>query len=337
MELYLTWHLPVIWYLYLAGLGAGAVVISGYSFLANMNNDVGHYHYFRMARLGAFIGPFPVIIGVSLLILELGRPFRPLNLYKVINLSPMSIGSWFLLVFIITSVIYGLTFITSTRAQWASLKQRVIPLQRALALLNIPLGIGVGVYTGILLGAMPSRPLWNSPILALLFLISALSTGIASIMLGRSILHRKPPEAVPSRRIRDRGRRIAGKRPGRRYHETGYLLATTDLIFITMELMVIFLFIMFAHLTVGNLKYAMSAILPGGAMAHTFWLWVVLVGLVIPAVVELVTVLPRLLYNVPFTAHRSLEFAVSVAVLVGGFMLRYVIVVAGQITGPVGI
>ena len=337
MELYLTWHFPVIWYLYLAGLGSGAVAISGYSFLANTNYEAGHYHYFRMARLGAFIGPFPVILGVSLLIFELGRPFRPLNLYKVINLSPMSIGSWFLLVFIVTSAIYGLTFLTSTRPQWEQLKQRVVPLQRTLALLNIPLGIGVAVYTGILLGAMPSRPLWNSPILALLFLISALSTGIASIMLGRSLLHHKSPDAVPTRRIRERGRRKAAKRPGRRYHETGYLLATTDLIFISMELLVIFLFIMFAHLTVGNLKYAMSAILPGGAMAHTFWIWVVLVGLVIPAVVELFTVLPRLIYDVPFQVHRSLEFAVSAAVLVGGFMLRYVIVIAGQITAPVGI
>lgn len=337
MELYMTWHLPVIWYLYLAGLGAGAVVISAYSYLANTQYDTGHYHYFRMARLGAFIGPFPVILGVSLLIFELGRPFRPLNLFKVINLSPMSIGSWFLLLFIITSLIYGLTFVTSLRPQWDGLKQRIVPVQKALALLNIPLGIGVAVYTGILLGAMPSRPLWNSPILALLFLVSAMSTGIAAIMLGRSVLHSKSPEAVPNRRIRTRGRRMAAKRPGRRYHETGYLLATTDLTLISIELLVIFLFIMFAHLTVGNLKYAMAAILPGGEMAMSFWIWVVLIGLVIPGLVELVTVLPRLVYNVPFVAHRSLEFAVSVAILVGGFMLRYVIVVAGQLTAPTGI
>ena len=336
MELYMTWGLPVIWYLYLAGLGAGAVVISGYSYLANTQFEGGHYHYFRMARLGAFLGPFPVIIGVSLLILELGRPFRPLNLYKVINLSPMSIGSWFLLLFIITSLVYGLTFVTSLRPQWDDWKQRVVPVQRALALLNIPLGIGVAVYTGILLGAMPSRPLWNSPILALLFLISAMSTGIGAIMLGRSVLHVKSPAAEPNRRIRTRGRRMT-KRPGRRYHETGYLLSTTDLTLISLELLVIFLFIMFAHLTVGNLKYAMAAILPGGEMATTFWFWVVFIGLVVPGLVELVTILPRWLYNVPFVAHRGLEFAVSVAILVGGFMLRYVIVVAGQITGPTGI
>ena len=72
-------------------------------------------------------------------------------------------------------------------------------------------------------------------------------------------------------------------------------------------------------------------------MSATFWVWVVMIGLVIPGLVELVTVLPRMVYNVPFVAHRSVEFAVSVAILVGGFMLRYVIVVAGQITAPTGI
>jgi formate-dependent nitrite reductase membrane component NrfD len=337
MEHALTWHYPVIFYLYLAGLGAGAVAIGAYSFLSSDSYSGRHYHYFRMARYGALIGPIPVIIGVSLLIFELGQPSRPLNLFKVINLSPMSIGSWFLLVFIVTSLIFAASFLPSFKGKYASLSERLYPVQKALSLINIPLGVGVAVYTGILLGAMPSRPLWNSPILALLFLVSALSTGIAAIILARSVFHARRPPVVPDRRLRKRGRRMAAKRPGRRYHETGYLLATTDLVLIGTELLVIFLFIMFAHLTVGNLKYAMEMILPGGVMSFTFWFWVVLIGLVVPALVELYTVMPRILYNVPFQAHRPVEFLVSVAVLIGGFMLRYVIVVAGQITGPTGI
>lgn len=337
MEHELTWHFPVITYLYLAGLGAGAVAIGSYSFLGcEGDNEGARYHYFRMARYGALVGPFPIIIGVSLLIFELGRPFRALNLFKVINLSPMNIGSWFLGLFIITSIIYGLSFLPSFKPQYAKLSKRLYPLQNVLAYINIPLGIGVAVYTGILLGGVPSRPLWNSPILALLFLVSALSTGIAAIILARTIFHAKSPEALPDRRLRPHGRRKT-KRPGRRYHEAGYLLASTDLVLIGIELLVIFLFIMFAHLTVGNLRYAMAVILPGGEMAWTFWLWVVLIGLVIPALLELYTVIPRLLYNVAFVAHRPLEIIVSIAVLIGGFMLRYVIVVSGQITGPMGI
>lgn len=336
MEHELTWHLPVIFYLYLAGLGAGAVTVSGYSFLNSVRSPSSAYHYFRMARLGAIIGPIPVIVGVSLLILELGRPFRPLNLFKVINLSPMSIGSWFLLFFIGTGVIYGLTFMFSFRQQDEELNNRLFPLRYGLAMINIPLGIGVAVYTGILLGAMPSRPFWNSPILAFLFLVSALSTGIALIVAARAVFHKKSTDATPDRRERSVGRRKT-KRPGRRYHETGYLLATTDLVLISLELLVIFLFIMFAHLTIGNLKYAMAVLLPGGEMAQEFWIGVVLIGLLIPGAVELYTCLPRMLYNVPFVAHRTVELAISIAVLLGGFMLRYVIVVAGQITGPLGI
>ena len=37
------------------------------------------------------------------------------------------------------------------------------------------------------------------------------------------------------------------------------------------------------------------------------------------------------------TIPRGAEIAVSVVVLIGGFMLRYVVVIAGQITGPVGV
>jgi formate-dependent nitrite reductase membrane component NrfD len=94
---------------------------------------------------------------------------------------------------------------------------------------------------------------------------------------------------------------------------------------------------MFAHLTVGDVKYAVSTILFGGSFAAMFWLWVVLIGLVAPALVELIYVVPRLLYHREFRVPRGVELVVPVAVLVGGFMLRYVIVVAGQVTGLTGI
>ena len=99
----------------------------------------------------------------------------------------------------------------------------------------------------------------------------------------------------------------------------------------------IFLFVMFAHLTIGNMKYAMAIILPGGEMAALFWIWVVLIGLVIPGLIELAYVFPKLIYHHEFKAHKGPEILISLAVLVGGFMLRYVIVIAGQLTGPMGI
>jgi len=48
-------------------------------------------------------------------------------------------------------------------------------------------------------------------------------------------------------------------------------------------------------------------------------------------------VIPKLIYHQEFRMQKSAEILISVGVLVGGFMLRYVIVVAGQVTGPMGI
>ena len=334
MEHELTWGLPVILYLFLAGLGAGAVTVSASILLRS-----GDYHggsFFKLARYGALIGPIPVILGTCFIILELGRWDRALNLFKVINLSPMSIGSWLLVLFIFCSLIYAFVFLPSFLPRFAWLSRRLIPIMHVLSWVNVPLGIGVAVYTGILLGAMPSRPLWNSPILALLFLVSALSTGIAIIILAQTLFHRKDPTVHTERRIKTR-REATMLRPGRRIYEIGYMLTAFDALLISSELIVIFLFVMFAHLTVGNLKYAMAIILPGGEMAAMFWVWVVLVGLLIPWLLEMAYVIPKVVYQREFRIHQVSEILISVAVLIGGFMLRYIIVIAGQITGPLGV
>ena len=319
MEHELTWGMPVILYLFLAGVGAGAVTVSGSVLLRGGDYKGGGFY--KLARYGALIGPIPVIVGTILIIFELGRWDHALNLFKVINLSPMSIGSWFLGLFIITSLLYAAAFVPSFFPRYEALSRRLAPVLHVLAWINVPLGIGVAVYTGVLLGAMPSRPLWNSPILAMLFLVSALSTGVATIILTRVFCHEKTSNTAEQHR----------------YNETGYMLTTADLLLIGFEILIIFLFIMFAHLTIGNLKYAIAIILPGGEMADMFWFWVVLIGLVVPGLIELIYVLPKMIYKSEFRVPRISEAVISIAVLAGGFMLRYVIVVAGQVTGPMGI
>lgn len=320
MELELPWGLPVTLYLFLAGVGAGAVTVSASVLLRGGGGGFGGDH-FKLARYGALVGPIPVMLGTILIVFELGRPFRALNLFKLINLSPMNIGSWLLFVFIQVSLLYALTFVPTLLPRFSRLGERLDIVRKALAWVCVPLGIAVAVYTGVMLGAMPSRPFWNSPILAMLFMISALSTGVATIMLTRTIFHRNSGDPEIERR----------------FHQSAYLLTASDVILISFELLVIFLFVMFAHLTIGATKYAVEVILPGGELFNAFWLWVVLFGLVIPALVELVYVIPKLIFHRDYAAPKSVEIVVPIAILIGGFMLRYVVVIAGQITGPVGL
>ncbi|MDH3597781.1 MAG: polysulfide reductase NrfD, partial [Rhodospirillales bacterium] len=229
-----------------------------------------------------------------------------------------SIGTWLLSVTVVVSVVYAYTFLRDAPGLPNEMRY---PLRRKLSSLAVPLGIATAVYTGILLGAMPSRPFWNSPIVALLFLVSALSTGIAGTLLIRALFHASNPDPET----------------GKNFSRSGYLLTAADVLLIGFELMIIFLFIMYAHLTIGSVKEAVSVILFGGDLAPLFWLGVVVIGLLIPALVESIYIVPKLLYHRDFSVPRGVEVVVPAVILVGGFMLRYVVVVAGQITGPVGI
>jgi len=317
----LTWGLPVIGYLFLAGVGAGAMTVSASMFLRG--GDYGNSMHVDTARYGALLAPFPIIIGSGLLVLELGsfevgNWFRFLNLYMVLNLSPMSIGTWLITATIGVSVVYAYTYLPN--APGITTEQRY-KLRNVFSWLAIPLGISTAVYTGILLGAMPSRPFWNSPILALLFLVSALSTGIAAILLLRAIFHSGEMEHESERHI----------------VHSGYLLTASDAMLIGFELMVIFLFIMYAHLTVGDVREAVSVLFTSTTLAPLFWFVIIVLGLIIPALIEIYYVVPKLLRHREFIVPRWVEIGVAILVLVGGFTLRYVVVVAGQITEPAGL
>ena len=321
----LHWGIPVIGYLFLAGMGAGAMAVSGSVLLRGGGGFFAGEH-FRIARYGALLAPPLLMVGTGMIVFDLGtfqvgiRDFdiakliKWINLFRTINLSPMSIGSWVLGVGILLSIGYGWTFL-SPKAREEDHNQR---LRTALAWAGVPVGIAVAVYTGVLLGAMPSRPFWNSQILGLLFLLSGLSTAVAGILFLFAI-DRKEENNVGGR------------------HDAGYILAASDAMLIGFELLVIFLFIMFAHLTVGDPAQAIAVIFPGGSLFVLFWIGVVLFGLIVPCLVELHHVLPRLLLQKPYLVKRSVEISIGVLVLLGGFLLRYVIVAAGQVTGPVGI
>lgn len=322
------WGLPVILYLFLAGMGAGALTVSSSVLLRGGGGGFAGDH-FNVARYGALLAPIPLIVGTAFIVLELGSfhaafehgewgmLFRWINLFLTINLSPMSIGSWALAACILASLAYAWTFLKKD----ASADDDMAGMRQALAWIGVPAGIAVAIYTGILLGAMPARPFWNSPVLAMLFLLSALSTGVAGILLLRAMFRRGGTEA-------------GGEAP---VGGASYILTASDTLLIGFEVLAVFLFIMFAQLTIGNPAQAVLVILPGGELAGLFWFGVVVLGLLLPVLVELRYVMPTLLTHEPYHIPRRMEIGVSALVLLGGFMLRYVVVIAGQITGPVGL
>lgn len=165
------WHLEIPLYLFLGGLVAGIMVLSGY-FLLRYPNEKD-----RSTALSLLPWSAPVLLSLGMLFLwlDLDNRWNVFRFYFAFRLSsPMSWGSWILL------AIYPISIATAWAATPIGNKE---PRLRPLAIANLIAGAALGIYTGILLGTMAARPLWNSPVLGPLFLVSGISTGAAFLLL----------------------------------------------------------------------------------------------------------------------------------------------------------
>ena len=175
-----TWQVPI--YLWLGGIGAGSHLIAT---LVRFMKD-GDPALLRASRYTTL---FTMILSPILLIWDLGRPERFLNMLRIIKLrSPMSTGSWSISVF---GAMSGL-IATHQAAEdgllgrdnlVARAAKRLIP-DRVLTVVTLPFGLYVGAYTGILLIAT-SVPMWakNWMLMGPTFLSSGFSNALSAMSL----------------------------------------------------------------------------------------------------------------------------------------------------------
>ncbi len=314
------WGVLVVNYLFLAGVSAGAFAISSFA------TYIGGPHFRRVARIGALIAPWPVMAGVGLLVLDLGRPLAFWHLFLTVQwTSPMSIGSWLLTGFILLSLLYAALWAPEPLDNLVRIPMRLRDLRHftrwtplagprlrraraVVAALGFPLSLGVGIYTGILLGAVPSRPFWNTPMLAQLFLFSAMSTGTATVLLVTALL--------------------GSQRPDELEHERK-LLVSTDLVLIVLEVFMLIPFLLHHALSTWSSASSISLIL-GGDLTLPFWVGVILLGILLPLAIEVYELFPLIWKQAVARYSLWLSAASGVLVLLGGFVLRFVFVYAGQ-------
>lgn len=312
----MEWGFLIVNYLFLGGVSAGLFFVSALAtFLYKIEEPSP---YTRIARLGAFLAPWPVMIGCGLLIFDLGRWYRFYKLFLHLRLvSPMSIGTWLLVLFNLISLVNAYAWLTESQrnAQFARLPQKLAFLgrfnfdidhwRRKLALAGLPVSVGVGIYTGVLLGAVQSRPFWNTNLVAQLFLFSALSTGCATLILS---LARREHSA-----------------------EELKLLYGLDICFMVLEFFIVLPYLIHGELSVQAVQDSLKLIL-GGPFTILFWIFFLGLGLLAPLVSELLELVPVMVSNREFHYRRSVTAGTAVLILGGGFLLRYIFVFAGQVS-----
>jgi len=243
--------------------------------------------------------------------------------------SPMAWGSWVLI--IVYGVLLASALIRLPDA-WPWLGKK-FPLLRsisdtlvarplwlvALAWSNIVLGVGLGIYTGILLNTMVARPLWNSAILGPLFLFSGLSAGAAMVHLAAVLLPGRPAPRGPVGGALAALIQSIGPLPPEK--KTVDSLIRADMFFLVIELVLIGLLLLNLNTSSASHAAAVSLIM-SGPYALPFWGAVVVLGVLVP-----------IAWQAMELSHRIVHTVVpALLVLVGGFTLRWVMVNAGQLS-----
>jgi formate-dependent nitrite reductase membrane component NrfD len=186
-----SWHWLVVFYFFFGGISAGSFVFAAMLDLFGRPSDR------PMARLGYLVSFPALLLCPPLLILDLSRPERFWHMMVQNHTfapmfkpwSPMSIGSWALMVFGVFVTVAFVGALADVRP--SGIFRRFAFLGRgatakAIAALGVIPGFFVAGYTGVLLSVSNQRVWADTPMLGALFLLSAASTAAALLIwLGR--------------------------------------------------------------------------------------------------------------------------------------------------------
>ncbi|MBI5248914.1 MAG: polysulfide reductase NrfD [Desulfomonile tiedjei] len=281
-----AWGWLIVAYLFLAGAGSGA-------FLAAVACDLLAPDWSRtLARAGSLAAGPLVTIGTVCLVLDLEaglwQPWR--QIYLVSNLSSMiTWGVIILSAFIPVAFLYAaalneITFV----GRFA--KKYLLHLE----IVGSVLAASTAAYTGVLIAVVNGVPFWNTPLMPVLFMASAISTGLAVAMIGAAILDINTIKTLSN-------------------------FALGHLIFLSVEAVVLMMFI-FMSLTRSVEAAASADMLISGVLSPYFWVIVVVLGIVLPFLLSIVE------YYKYGELHKYLVIGADLCVLLGGMSLRAVII-----------
>ena len=286
------WEIPL--YLFLGGLAAGIL------FFASLYTILGKEKELPTAvRKATFLVPMILVIGLFALFLDLKHKLYFWQLYTTIRIeSPMSWGAWVLMFITPLSIVWCIGYWRDLvpnwkfKVEWLEYIEKLVnQFRKPIAWAMIVSSVILGIYTGILLSAFNARPLWNTSILGPLFLVSGLSTGAAVIMwMSKDHLERT-------------------------------LFSKIDLLLIGIEIFfIIHLFMGFLASNAAQIEAAQLFL--GGAYTFPFWGGVVVLGLLVPAILEILELRGK---KIPVALPAFL-------ILLGGIVFRFIMVDAGQLS-----
>ncbi len=154
-------------YIFFTGLSAGSF------FLSTLSYGFGRIQYRALSRPAIITATLMLLVAPVFLLLHVGKPLRSWHLFFFVNPgSPISWGSFLLTSYPLFCLIYMVCIFQD--------KEKAA---KRWGLIGIPFAVSVHAYTGFILAFCPARPLWHSSMIPLLFLVSAVVSGTALMIL----------------------------------------------------------------------------------------------------------------------------------------------------------
>ena len=306
----LVWDGPIAVYLFLLGISAGSTTLS---VLLRLRKGAGSES--GIIKATAILAPLSVMLGLTILIFHLARPWTFWKLMfhyqfdSVMSMGVMLFQVYMAALFAWLAVVF--------RAEIETLRQQLLGdklafiddlialvgrFERLLAPVLLLLAALLGAYTGFLLSVLISYPMLHNPVLPALFLISGISSGVASTTLLAVTLFKEDGHSQGVSFVHRFERPV-----------------------VALEFMLLACFFGVLYAAGGQSEVAMQAAIGGGFWSNVFWFGVIGVGILLPQLLSLFTSKER----AHSPSHLVLLCSLS---LLGILMLRFFILYAGQMT-----
>ena len=268
-----------------------AAVAAGAFLLAAAVNLLALKGLQAAGRTAALMAPLAGALAGLLLIAELGQPARFWRVFIHFNpASPVSWGAFILLAFIVIGVLYA-------RAVLAGKEER----SKGLATVGAVVAGLIPFYTGFELVRGRVSPMWNSPLIPVLFLFAAGVAGLSAVVLIGSAL-----TAGMARRLGAPQVAAAG-------------LDKAIALFLAGSLVLVVIQLLALAGTSAEATTVLRNIL-AGRFSVLFWGGYLAVG----------TIVPFAIFTRRGGANRALQALASLLAVLGVFALRLVDIIGGQ-------
>jgi molybdopterin-containing oxidoreductase family membrane subunit len=178
-----TWGMYIVSFMFLVGASAGGLIVVAGSEL------LGTTRFKALSRLAVVVSVAAVATATGTILPDLGRPELAWRMITQPHLTSPLVWDMAVL----------LTYLVIGAVDLYLLSRPVVsePAMRRMAQITLPLAVLVHSVTAWIFGLMVARPFWNTPLLAPLFITSALVSGTALVVLVALVVRRTTALKIP--------------------------------------------------------------------------------------------------------------------------------------------